>query len=221
MKTIRTKVYQFNELNEQAKQTAIENYRNSHNDDMQFSYDEAYETVKKFNDVFNINEGRTSWLDYSINHIDDSILELSGLRLQKYIWNNFNKDLFKPKYLGCIGDNKVIKHRMSKTHYYDMKKGARVNSSNFIYSNIQKDNSCVLTGVCYDDDMLQPIYEYLDKKDFSNDTTNFDSLIGDCFYAIEKSLENEQDYRNSDSYIIEQIEENSLEFLAGGQLFNY
>jgi len=212
MKTIRTKVYQFNELNEQAQQTAIEHYRNSHNDDMQFSYDDAYETVKKFNDVFNINEGRTSWLNYSINHIDDNILELSGLRLQKYLWNNFKNDLFEGKYYSLWS---TIDFPFNKAHnkpYPALKQR---------HSKVLLSNSCVLTGVCYDDDMLQPIYEYLDKKDFSNDTTNFEGLIGDCFYAIEKSLENEQDYRNSDSYIIEQIEENNLEFLAGGQLFNY
>lgn len=48
MKTIRTKVYQFNELTEKAKQQAINDYRNN-GIDTDYIYDDAHNTVKEFN----------------------------------------------------------------------------------------------------------------------------------------------------------------------------
>lgn len=63
MKTIEIKLYKFNELSEEAKQKAIENYR-SKGIDNQFMYDEAYATVKAFENVFQSNSrSRDSWLD--------------------------------------------------------------------------------------------------------------------------------------------------------------
>lgn len=46
MKTIQINLYKFSELSETAKQTAIENYRNTHND--YFWADENRETLSKF-----------------------------------------------------------------------------------------------------------------------------------------------------------------------------
>lgn len=120
MKTIRTKVYQFNELTEKAKEVAINWYRNSNDDGYLYS-DEIIESVKAVCELFNLKTGR-EWSNIRTSHIDDNIMELKGIRLYKYIVNNYWNSLFKRKYLGCIGDNRVIKHRMSKTNFYDMKK---------------------------------------------------------------------------------------------------
>ncbi|MCC6634867.1 MAG: hypothetical protein IT251_05130 [Chitinophagaceae bacterium] len=215
MKTIRTKVYQFNELTEQAKEVAINWYRNDGNDGYIYA-DEIIESVKKVAELFNLKFGR-EYTDVRTSHIDDNILELKGIRLYKYIVNNYWSSLFKRKYLGCIGDNRVIKHRMSKTHFYDMKKGARVNSSNFIYSNIQYDNSCTLTGVCYDMDILQPVYDFLEKP---NTSTTFEDLMNEIESAISKTFQQNEDWVNSDEYITEQIEANEYDFTKDGNRFN-
>jgi hypothetical protein len=214
MKTIRTKVYQFSELNETAQQTAVDNYRNNgiYTD---YIYDDAYESVKIFHDVFNTKEGHNSWLDVRTGHIDDSILNLTGLRLQKYIWNNFKKDLFKGKYLGDANVKKCIKHK--RIEAIDHKNG---NFTNAYHSAITLINSCPFTGVCYDDDLLQPFYEYLDKKDFTNDNTTFEDLINDSFASLEKSIENEVYYRNSDECIKEYLEDDDSQYLSNGKLFN-
>lgn len=214
MKTIRTKVYQFNELTEQAKEVAINWYRNDGNDGYIYA-DEIIESVKKVAELFNLKFGR-EYTDVRTSHIDDNILELKGIRLYKYIVNNYWSSLFKRKYLGCIGDNRVIKHRMSKTHFYDMKKGARVNSSNFIYSNIQYDNSCTLTGVCYDMDILQPVYDFLEKP---NTSTTFEDLMNEIESAISKTFQQNEDWVNSDEYITEQIEANEYDFTKDGKRF--
>lgn len=220
MKTIEIQVYSFNELSQKAKEVAINNYR-SKGVETDFIYDDAYQTIKKANELFNISEGRNNWLDFSLNNIDDNILELKGLRLRTYLINNFGDQLYKRKFYTSIGDNKIINHPCIKVNKYDMNKGARVSSSNFYYSRIQKTNSCVLTGVCYDDDFLQPIYNFIDNyKNFpSNKYQTFEYLIEYCFDSLKKSIDNEVDFRNSDEAISEDLEANNYQFLESGELF--
>ena len=218
MRTVRTKIYSFNELSNEAQQKAINNFRNN-GVNTDFIYDDAYNSVKAFNEVFGTREGSRSWLDVYTDHIDDNILELKGFRLQKYLWNNYYNALFKPKFLNAIADNKILIHPCIEVHKYDVSKGARCSSSNFYYSRIQKTNSCVLTGVCYDDDLLQPIYDFLLKRDFSNCSITFYHLLNDCFESLKNSIENEVDYRNSDEAIIEDIEANDYEFTKDGNQF--
>ena len=99
MRTITKNLYSFSELSEQAKQTAIENFRNNDSEFLsEFLYQEAHESVKAFHNIFSTKEDLHSWLDVRTGHIDDVILELSGQRLATYIWNNYGHKLFKGKY---------------------------------------------------------------------------------------------------------------------------
>lgn len=219
MKTISINTYSFNELSEKAKQVAIENYREN-NLDNSFIYDEAYQTVKKFNDLFRTSETNRSWLDVNTDHIDDSILELSGLRLHKYLVNNFWSGLYKGKYLGNYHSNHKVNHKRIKANYYP--KGAYPDGalySNFYYSAISFDNCCVLTGVCYDNSMLDPIYKFLEnyRDDKNNDTKTFQDLLEECFYSLKKDIESEEEARSEDQYIIEEIENNDYTFLETGE----
>jgi len=219
MKTIELKIYSFSELSEEAQQKAISNYRNN-GIDCQYIYDEAYQTIKKANELFNIKEGRNSWLVFSLSHIDDNIMNLKGLRLRKYLINNF--ELYKGKFYAAIGDNRIINHPCIKVHKYDMNKGARVSSSNFYYSRIQKENSCILTGVCYDDSFLGPMYDFInDYRNFpSANYQTFEDIIQYCFDSLKKDLESEEEYRNSDEAIKEEIEANEYEFTEDGKIYN-
>lgn len=219
MKTIikEVKVYQFDELTEEAKQNAINKYSERQNFD--YIYDEAYQTVKKANKLFNIEEGRNSWLYYSLSHIDDNIMNLKGLRLRTYILNNF--ELWKGKFYDSIGDNRIINHPCIKVHRYDLSKGARVSSSNFYYSRIQKENCCILTGMCYDDDFLKPIYDFVyNFREFpSANYQTFEDLIQYCFDSLKSSIESEIEYRESREAIEEEIQENCMEFTEDGNEF--
>ncbi len=100
MRTIRTKVYQFSELSEQAKETAINWYRNG-SDDNQIYFGEIIDTVKKVAELFDLKFGR-EYTDIRTGHIDDNILELSGVRLYKYLINNYYNSLYTPKYIKMI-----------------------------------------------------------------------------------------------------------------------
>lgn len=207
MKTIEIKLYKFDELSEAAQQKAINNERE--NLDHQFIYDDAYSTVKEFNLLFDTEEGRNSWLDCRTENIKDEVLDLKGFRLQKYIWNNYKNQLFKGKYYSLWS-----KKEKSYKHY---KEGYPVLKSR--RSKVLKDYSCVLTGMCYDNDILSPIYDFLEKRDFANCSTNFQELLNGCFYEIKKTIENEIEYRESDEAIKEEIQDQDQDFTENGKIY--
>jgi len=221
MRTIRTKIYKFDELTEDAKSNAIRHYQNNILS-FDFIYSDAEKTVDAFCNAFNVKSGSRSWLDCNTSNIDDDILNLNGLRLRKYILNNFGDTLFKRKYLkhGELAATKKSYHRMKKQIEITNNCPNKGKVSVSYYSNIQKESkNCNLTGMCYDDDMLQPIYDFLEKRNFSNCTITFYHLINDCFDELRKTVENEIDYRNTDDAIIEEIKANDYEFTENGNIF--
>ena len=214
MRTIEVNLYEFDELSSEAKSRALEN----HDVNTDYIYDDAQQTVKAFNELFGTKEGSDSWLDIRTGHIDDCILELSGFRLQKYIWNNFGSSLFKNKYLkhGELSDVRKPFHNMIKQHQITENCPNKGKFSISYYSNIHKDTSCVLTGVCYDHSILEPIYSFLNARDFKNQPKDFEYLLEKCMASLGESIEDEVNYRNSDESKIEDIKSGSLEFTECG-----
>lgn len=208
MKTVTINIYNFSELSETAKQNAINNYRSQGID--QFYFDEIIDSVKKLADIFNLKFGR-EYTDIRTGHIDDNILQLSGVRLYKYLINNYYTDLFKPKYIRCIDRELHCKQFICKVNKYKDGK-----TSTFLYSKLKFDNCCVLTGVCYDDDILEPIYNFLKRPDSK---TTFEDLIQDIEAAIQKTFNNTEEWLNSDEFITETIEANEYEFTEDGERY--
>jgi hypothetical protein len=213
-RTVRTKVYKFNELKPKAKEKAIEQYRSTGMiaEDIQIRYDEAHETVKAFHNVFGTEEGTRSWLDVRTEHIDDNTLSLKGLRLQKYIWNNYSRDLYKGKYYSLWSKKDVS--------YKHHKEGHPVLKTR--YSKVMLDNNCVLTGTAYDHSLLQPMYDFLENYRLKADYYSYmdlETLLNDCFASLDKTMKEEEDYFNSDESIIESIQSNEYEFTQDGKIF--
>ena len=207
MKTIRTKIYEFSELTPDAKEKAIDQLRYSFPTD--HVYDEAQKTVEAFHELFGTKSGSRSWLDCNSGHIDDNIMNLKGLRLRTWIINNFGKELYKGKYFSLWS-----KTEKSYKHY---KEGYPVLKSR--YSKVLFDNSCVLTGVCYDMSLLQPVYDFLDNYHVKVDYYSYmdlETLFNDCFSELEKDIDSEVQVMTDDEYVIEQIEANEYEFFKDG-----
>ena len=211
MKTIELKLYKFSELSETAKEKAIEKWRNDSYNDQPWFIDEANDSFEKFTELFNIkwrsiDYQETYRNDYSFSNIDDNIRQLSGQRLATWLWNNHKTDLFKKKYLKHFDGHKqhqnIVNHTAKQTG----------NKYCFYYSPLQLEHSCVLTGVCYDEDILGPIYEFLDKP--TND--DFEDLMNDCINSLCKSVSDEIDYNNTDEAITETIEANDYDFTENG-----
>lgn len=213
-RTVRTKVYKFNELNRKAKQVAVDWYRTSDYsaDDITIVYDEAHESVKAFHSTFNTTEGARSWLEFRTDSIHGGIMNLKGLRLQKYIWNNYRHELYKGKYYSLWSKTEVSYKHHKEGHPVLKQRSSRV----------MLENSCVFTGVCWDDNLLQPIYNFLEKYSEKADYysyMDFETLAKDCFESLSEALQEEEDSRNEDEYIIEEIQANEYEFTASGNRF--
>lgn len=188
-------LFTFNELSENAKSKALNEFNYS-DYSFDYIYSDANNTLKVFKDTFEKK---------------DSNENITGFRLAKWIINNYYDILFKPYFVRSVKKDAAIYHKRIKTTQY--KNG---NISNFYYSAIKKTNSCVLTGVCYDDDILKPIYEFL-KSPYN---INFDELISDCLDSLEKSIQSEIDYNYTDEAKAEYLNENDYYFTVDGKMIN-
>lgn len=74
--------------------------------------------------------------------------------------------------------------------------------------------NCPFTGVCYDEDLLDPIREFMARPY----KIELSELISDCLAILDRAVENEIDYQYSDESIIENIECNGFEFTEEGEL---
>tara|TARA_R110002020_G_scaffold334555_2_gene549801 strand:- start:10520 stop:11131 length:612 start_codon:yes stop_codon:yes gene_type:complete len=203
MKTLEIQLFNFEELSKESKENAIQQIEGTR--DYFYIWDESYQTVKKFNYIFDLKEGYNSWLNYQSN-FDENIENLKGLRLRKYILNNYFNSLYKGKYYSTSGyfDDK------NKYHYKKR------------YSKCQFENCCVLTGLCYDDDILKPIYELIEYKKENRqylDNINIYDIFNSCFDNLKNSIENEIQYNESKEGIIEHIISNDINFLSTGQIY--
>lgn len=203
-RTIRVKVYKFNELNEQAKQKAIDNWRNESHE-ISWS-DENADTLRRFADIFPCKLKSWCYGDrgegvYWTFTGEDQIEELSGQRLATYIWNNYHNDIYKPKqYWIYQGRHNTVgqgaKHRDSKVSLYD-------------------EFACPLTGYCMDNEIIAPLFDFMRKPD----TRDFKELLESCFDAWIDACNNDVEFQNSDEVISETLESNDYEFTQDGKRY--
>ena len=126
----------------------------------------------------------------------------------KYILNNYDF-LWKPMYLKCF--NSLKNHKRVKNY----PKTQRHEDYSMYYSSWRVTNECVLTGMCYDDNFLKPIYDFLEKPD----NTPFKELIEACFHELHKTIEEEIEFLSSEEAIAEHFEANDYEFYEDGTRF--
>jgi hypothetical protein len=187
MKTITKPIYRLEELPKKKQDKIIDRLR----DEMKYPwYDDNKAVLDEFEEIFPVKI--ESW-EYEYNEyigfkllVNDDILDLKGLRLRKWIINNFYNDLFAPKYMF-----KNMKHR---------------------YSKCQKEEN-ILTGYCIGYDILKPIFDFLKNPD---ETTNVYTLMKKCLYTWIKSCSSDHQWFYSDSGVKEYIENNDLWFNEKG-----
>jgi hypothetical protein len=132
------------------------------------------------------------WKSYDLHFIEYTIGDVpvvSGIALHKHLMNNYWSDLFKPKYLGWV-------------------KGKAV------HSKIQRERSCVLTGFCGDEDILDPIYNFLDKP---NDNATFADLLRECMESFRIAYRNDYEGSMEDESMADTIRGNDYLFTAEGR----
>lgn len=193
MEQITVNICTFNELSDEAKEVALQWWRNS-NYENGYAWDsENRDTAEAFCKMFDVTLDRNNRPHV---HATDEIRDLTGIRLMSYLWNNYGNVLYKPKYI------------------YNSKLGISDNTKSR-YSKCQFDNSCVLTGYCMDDYILQPVYNAMHKPY----PGIFEDLISECVQAYETAVENDHAYQDSLEYCAETCEANEYEFTEDGNRY--
>ena len=167
-------IYNFEELSEKAKKTAIENVRNERTTDQIPWAEENTNSIKAIAEAMNCDYDIDSYNHVSMcfnNEYAEEILALEGKRAYAYIWNNFIEPNIKSKYIcGCKINGKL--------HYKCVSK-----DSISYYSKVTKEFNCPFTGYCADM-ILWDAWESF-KKDFTKDT-NVVNFISEVEYTTEK-----------------------------------
>jgi len=200
-------VFSFDELSEEAKEYAIGKEREHMEHD--FIWEDMRLTVEAFCNLFNVKTGNRSWLEYEKN-FDDSIAEMTGVRLMKWILNNHV--LWKRKTLKFINGKHIV-HPYFNAHRKDYKG----EPYSIARSRIKKDNSYILTGMCYDYTVMKPIYDFIARPDNSD----WYDLLDSCFHEAREAIEEEIEYRESDEAIIEDLNDKDAKYTADGREFWY
>lgn len=116
------------------------------------------------------------------------------------------------KYLLRFLDRHYYAIRTQKWHYVDCDKeknhgkGYKERRSRIIW----EEQNCPFTGMCYDCDILQKIFEWHHAPNWK---ISLKELFADCFSYFMKSWSDEDDYRMSDENIKEMISANEEEKL--------
>lgn len=221
MRTQEITIFTFEELTPKAQQRAIDKYRDNSYDN--FCSDEYKDTLKTFINIFpvKVRDWQVDPCCYSYcdmySTADDQINDLSGLRLFKYLVNNFGGTLYKRKYLGSLKtqDQPRAAHRMIKNR--EISQGT--NKGKFyasVYSNCQMEQNCNLTGVYSDESILQPLYNFLEAPDKS---TTFADLMEECGNAWAAAFSESIEEENSDEYIKDCLINNDYEYTEEGEQY--
>jgi hypothetical protein len=211
MKQITINLYSFEELSEEAKEKAINEYREvSETDGFHYLTSEAMATIEKGLNQFNCSlenwsidfqDANRSEFKVGIN-IDNeqSVLDFKPVRLRTWLLNNFYSNFYARKPQG------VYKQRG------EAKKWAYSRYSKII----KKETDCPFTGVCYDYNFLDGLRKFLIKPDRSD----FKELMQDAVFNVIRSVESEIQYKLSDKGIEEEIKNNEYTFEEDGTLNN-
>lgn len=198
MKTKTTNLYAFTELSPAAQAVAIANEREYRAQAGDSWAHENKESLNAFCDAFPVRA--KSWSYSACSHDitalftgEKSAGDLSGVRLLAYLQNNYGHLLSAP----------VI----FRKGYGPGKK--RLSKAVFTAS------SCPFTGYCADEDLLQPIREFIQKPD----ARTFRELLYDCLESWAQAREDDCAYQESESTARENLESNPDEiFLESGEI---
>jgi hypothetical protein len=203
MKTIEIKLFQFDELSDESKQRAIQEWREEGID--HWWTDEYIETIKKglkaFDAVFadyEIDFAETYRSSWRIDALEPKE-EITGQRLRTWIINNYWGVLY------------------SKKHYGEYTKDATGTWKYPRYSRIiQTESDCPFTGFCGDNDFLEPMRKFIKRP---NDGQTFKDLLNECVESVLFAGNKDFEYQYSDEGIAETIRGNEYDFRANGERY--
>lgn len=200
--TITKDIYSFNELSEDAKESAIEYFRNDSNIlAWQRENAETVETIAKrmnWRYSYESYDGIRYTVYFEIGDCD--IEELAGSRAMAYIYNN---------YINAASEAKI--YWLHNVLYADGRKNwNRKSKINFTIDN------CPFTGYCMDCCFAEAWREWLKQFNKNSTVAEFVELVAD---RLSEEWTNDNEYQISDDGIIELIQANEYEFTVDGSLY--
>lgn len=201
---IEVELYKFEELSDRSKEKARDWFRSidtGHN-----WSGEILGTLKAFCDAFPVEakDWEYSTYDYSVTpryRCTDDVGDLTCNRLRTYLLNNYGQYLSAPK---VYPSKSFLTTEERRRYSNQFKRVSRV---------IVGETCCPLTGVCFDEDALQPIRDFIRKPD----GRCFYDLLDDCLQSLFKSARDDWAYHFSDEAVDELIIANEYEFTADGE----
>jgi hypothetical protein len=194
MRTVRTKVYQFNELNDEAKQAAIEKYRNEDHDFAEWAIDDCA----------------------LLEPIESELIELFGVDYNFPLIKNNRTDIYfdtdRNRFLDCskaieVTNDKQFLAWLGITDEFLLQK---ISYCIFTPSGRNSDTTIVFD---FDEDFDTLTGQERESVELAEDKFN------NHIQHVLKGIEADIDYRYSDEAIIEDIEANEYEFLSNGKQF--
>ena len=196
-----TKVYNFNELSDEAKEKAIETHRFDFCDAWSW---ENWKSVKAIANACGLdiittihNTGFANFELENVNNYND-IIVLRGRRAVAYIYNNWIKPNMNGKYYATPGKwiNGVYTYMHTR-------------------SKCTLEFSCPFTGYYMDDCLIIAYKKFCECVRINPlfDIGDFIDVISEC---VSEFLQNDYDYSISDEHIAELLTANSYEFLENG-----
>jgi len=196
MREVTIKLFTIGELSEEAQNKAYSNWRGS---EYYTGDGENRKTLDAFARLFRIRVknweygAHGGYVKFYFTDDNNVMGEMSGIRLLKWLYNNIYEEIFPTKY------------------YWGKKTGKKRRSK------IMREANCPLTGYCIDEDILEPIYRFLERPD---DTAFYD-LLDQCFESWAGACSRDVEFCLSFENFMETAEINGYEYLGCGNFFHY
>lgn len=214
MKEAKIKLYKFEELSEESQKVVMDREREKIQEMANDAWDSEHRgTLEKFSEIFGIEV--RNWEVSECNHnywlcFPDDIYERDAKEVKgKYLLRFLNSIYFD------------IRSRRYYSGRFRYDENGKAHSASRYSKIIWKEMECPLTGVCYDCDILEPIYKWHKNPDWNKSLYD---LVDDCLESFFKQWENEMEQTGSDEYVKQElIESSSYEnvlYFANGNVFN-
>ncbi|MCK9597359.1 hypothetical protein M0R19_09315 [Candidatus Pacearchaeota archaeon] len=218
MKTIKIKVYKFKELSKEIKEKIIQSWRNEQSYPWE---DENRAVLDEFEKIFPVKVGKWEYgyrnfidfgLEYDYMSFNRDVLDsMKGLRLRKYILNNYYNYLYVHQFVKPLRrDDAFISHPRVKSQ--KLSNGKIYNSYR---SAIYFEENC-LTGYSAGYEILKPFIDFIKnpKKD-----VDFEDIIKECLESWLNYCKEDYEYWLSEEAIKEDIKINNYRFFKNGEIY--
>ena len=227
MRTAEIAVYPFDELSDEAKKRALAKWRET--EDHHWG-GEVRNTIEAFEKEFGVNVRDWEYSSYNhrftldLSRIDDDVLALRGNRARAWFWNNHAHVLLTP-------ERHYWTHDRDGKLFGAVAPDSRLYQSKVFYTRCY-DGTCPLTGVCFDNDALDPlacfcfgVFWDAEQKKWrqsaartvaADGCNTVRGVLRDCVESLLQAAENDWRDQGSEEYFKDFCEANGWEFEEDG-----